>query len=120
VTSGTPQVIDTRALAEKARGLGAQWSLSGDRELEVNLVHIPAGQGITDHLGTVDVVVVGVAGQGTVTIEMEPYELGAGLVIFVPNGSTRSFGAGPIGLSYLTIHRRRDEGLTMGPTRGQA
>jgi quercetin dioxygenase-like cupin family protein len=119
VTSGTPQVIDTRALAGKAQGLGAQWSLRGDRELEVNLVHIPAGESIADHVGSVDVVVVGVAGQGTVTIGVVAYEMDAGLLIFVPSGSTRSLRAGSSGLTYLTIHRRRDKGLTMGPTPGQ-
>jgi quercetin dioxygenase-like cupin family protein len=119
VTSGTPQVIDARALADGARDLGALWSLRGDRELEANLVHIPAGQGIADNIGSVDVVVVGVAGEGTANIGVVPYELRAGLLVFVPSGSTRSFRAGSSGLTYFTIHRRRDEGLAIGPTRGR-
>ncbi len=112
-----PQVVDTRALAAQARDLGAQWSLSGDRELEANVVHIPAGEAIAEHLGRLDVVVVGVAGEGFMRIDGEPYELRAGLLIFVPRGSTRSFQAGLSGLTYLTLHRRREEGLAMGPTR---
>jgi quercetin dioxygenase-like cupin family protein len=119
MTPGTPQVIDTRAVADGAQGLGAQWSLRGERELEVNLVHIPADEGIADHFGSVDVVVVGVAGEGTVSIEEQAYELRAGLLAFVPSGSTRSFRGGSSGLTYLTIHRRRDEGLAVGPTRGR-
>jgi quercetin dioxygenase-like cupin family protein len=117
MTPGTPQVIDTGALAIVARHLGVQWSLGGHRELEVNVVHIPAGEGIAEHLGPVDVVVVGVAGEGQVNIDVVPYELRAGLLIFVPSGSPRSFRAGASGLTYLTIHRRRDEGLAIGPTR---
>lgn len=117
MTSGTPQVIDFGALAIGARGLGVQWSLVGDRELEVNVVHIPADEGIAEHLSTVDVVVVGTAGEGRVSIDAVPCELRTGLLVFVPSGTTRSFRAGATGLTYLTIHRRRDEGLAMGPTR---
>jgi quercetin dioxygenase-like cupin family protein len=109
--------VDTQALAGGAQGLGAQWSLTGDRELEANLVHIPPGEGIAEHLGSLDVVVIVVTGEGTMRIDMESFELRAGLLIFVPRGSTRSFLAGVSGLTYLTVHRRRDEGLAIGPTR---
>jgi quercetin dioxygenase-like cupin family protein len=110
-------VVDIQALAAGASGLGAQWSLRGERELEANLVYIPAGEGIDEHLASVDVVVVVVSGEGTMTIEVDRLALRPGLLVFVPRGSSRSYRAGRSGLSYLTLHRGRDEGLAIGPAR---
>jgi quercetin dioxygenase-like cupin family protein len=117
VTTARPQVIDTRALATQAQGLGAQWSLSGERELEANLVHIPTDGVIADHVSGVDVAMVGIAGEGSVTVDNEAIGLRDGLLVFVPRGLVRSVRAGGSGLTYLTLHRRRDEGLTVGKTR---
>lgn len=119
MSSGTPQVVDVRALAVGAQDLGAQWSLSGDRELEANVVHIPAGEGIAEHLGGVDVMVMVVTGEGSMQINAARFELRTDVLVFVPRGSTRSFRAGVSGLTYVTVHRRREEGLAMGPTRVQ-
>jgi quercetin dioxygenase-like cupin family protein len=117
VTSPRPQVVDAEALAAAAIDRGAQWSLTGDRELEANVVHVPANDAIAEHVSGVDVVIVGVAGDGTVTISTQAWGLRAGMLIFVPRGAPRSVRAGGSGLTYLTVHRRRDEGLTVGRPR---
>jgi quercetin dioxygenase-like cupin family protein len=117
VTSPRPQVVDAEALAAAARDRGAQWSLTGDRELEANVVHVPAHDVIAEHVSGVDVVIVGVAGEGTVTVGAQACGLRAGVLIFVPRGEPRSVRAERSGLTYLTVHRRRDEGLTVGRPR---
>jgi quercetin dioxygenase-like cupin family protein len=117
MTSPQPQVVDARALAARVRELGAQWSLSGERELEANVVHIPPGDGIGDHASGLDVVIVGIAGEGTVTAGAEAWRLQAGVLIFVPRSLVRAIRSGGSGLTYLTIHRRRDDGLAVGGAR---
>jgi quercetin dioxygenase-like cupin family protein len=116
VTSPQPQVVDTRELAARAADLGAQWSLSGERELEANLVHIPADGSITEHVSGVDVMIVVIEGGGKVTVDAGAWALRPGVLIFVPRNQHRSVRAGGSGLTYLTVHRRLKEGLIIGPT----
>jgi quercetin dioxygenase-like cupin family protein len=117
VTSPQPQFVDASAVAARARDLGAQWSLTGERELDANVVHIPACDGIADHASGVDVVMVGIAGEGTVIVDGQAMALRPGVLTFVPRDLVRSVRAGGSALSYLTVHRRRNKGLTVGRTR---
>lgn len=120
---GEVQAADLAALAAGAEEAGAHWSLSGDRELDANLVHLPAGGRIGEHTATLDVAIVGVAGSGTVSIAGEPVELRPAMLVFVPAGSPRQMHAGRESLTYLTVHRRRNEGLEVrrsgGATRAE-
>ncbi|MFG1819365.1 hypothetical protein ACGFIF_36780 [Kribbella sp. NPDC049174] len=88
---------------------GARWTLAEPgRQLDANLVHLPAGQRVDTHTEPdLDVVLVVVAGRGTVGTPDGEEVLADGNIVWLPRGSTRSIAAGYAGLSYLTIHRRR-------------
>jgi quercetin dioxygenase-like cupin family protein len=88
---------------------GARWTLSEPgRQLDPNLIHLPAGQRVDTHTEPdLDVVLVVVAGAGAVGTPDGPRPLAEGNLVWLPHGSTRSITAGKDGLSYLTVHRRR-------------
>ncbi|TCO19635.1 hypothetical protein EV652_11334 [Kribbella steppae] len=88
---------------------GARWTLAEPgRQLDANLIHLPAGQRVDTHTEPdLDVVLVVVAGRGTVATPGGEQVVADGNIVWLPRGSTRSVAAGNNGLSYLTIHRRR-------------
>ncbi|MFG1621803.1 hypothetical protein [Kribbella sp. NPDC049227] len=99
---------------------GARWTLAEPgRQLDANLIHLPAGQRVDTHTEPdLDVVLVVVAGGGTVGTPDGDQALADGNVVWLPHGSTRNITAGNSGLSYLTIHRRRP-GLQIKKRPGQ-
>lgn len=111
--AASPKLLcDARALAEDLGSLsaGAVWKLAeSDRQLDANLVHLPAGRGVDTHAEpALDVLLVVVSGEGVMeTGEGEKLALTAGRVLWLPHGSRRSLSAGDDGLLYLTVHRRR-------------
>jgi hypothetical protein len=40
-TEAETQVVDAAAVIEAASGAGAQWSLGGERQLDLNVVYMP-------------------------------------------------------------------------------
>lgn len=93
---------------------GVVWKLPHDGDLDGNLVRLAAGGVIDEHVnGEVDVLVVVRSGGGRLTVDGTAHELTPSTVALVPVGTRRSVAAGPDGISYLSIHRRR-EGLTIG------
>jgi quercetin dioxygenase-like cupin family protein len=88
---------------------GARWRLGEPgRQLDANVIHLPAGR----HVGThrepdLDVLLVVVAGSGTLGTPRGRQAVAEGNVVWLPHGSTRDITAGEDGLSYLTVHRRR-------------
>ncbi|WP_327640757.1 hypothetical protein OHB24_20910 [Kribbella sp. NBC_00482] len=88
---------------------GARWALAEPgRQLDANLIHLRVGQRVDTHTEPdLDVVVVVIAGGGTVGTPDGEQALADGNVVWLPRGSTRNITAGSSGLSYLTIHRRR-------------
>lgn len=111
--AASPKLLcDARALAEDLGSLsaGAVWKLAeSDRQLDANLVHLPAGRSVDAHAEpALDVLLVVVSGEGAMeTGEGEKLPLTAGRVLWLPHGSRRSLSAGDDGLLYLTVHRRR-------------
>ncbi len=102
----------TPLLAEA--GNGVHWTLEPDGDLNANLVRLDPGEEVGAHGNTeVDVLLVGLAGAGHVVLEERTVPLRPSTVVLVPKGSERSIHAGPEGLGYLTVHRRRG-GLTIG------
>ncbi len=88
---------------------GALWRLEGtDRQLDANLVrHLP-GTGAEAHTeDEADVMLVVVAGTGTLTLDGTRTELSPGLLALLPRGISRALLAGPEGLLVLTVHPRR-------------
>ncbi|HEX7351867.1 cupin domain-containing protein [Brachybacterium sp.] len=88
---------------------GAVWSIAEtDRELDSNLIRLPAGEHIPAHVGAeVDTLVHVVSGHGALLTEEGEEPLRAGDVALLPRRTVRGFRAGEDGLEYLTVHRRR-------------
>ena len=79
-----------------------------ERELDSNLIRLPAGEEIPAHIGAeVDTLVHVVRGEGVLTTEDGEEPLRAGDVALLPRRTVRGFRAGEDGLEYLTVHRRR-------------
>ncbi len=100
-------VIDIAASLRQAGYDGPIWSANSE-QLNVNLLRLPAGDGVAEHANReVDVVLVVFEGSGELTVDGATYPLRAGRVLVLPRGARRAMRctAGP--LVYLTIHRRR-------------
>ncbi|MFJ4969022.1 hypothetical protein [Streptomyces sp. NPDC088755] len=115
--NATPRVLAALndILASAAPGeRGALWQLAEQgRELDANLVRLPAGAEVGEHQEDVlDVLLVVLEGGGRVRVGDGGPALGPGAVIWLPRTSRRALAAGPDGLTYLTVHRRRP-GLTI-------
>lgn len=88
---------------------GALWKLAeSGRQLDANLVHVPAGQNVPAHIEPeLDVLLLVVAGDGTLGTPDGAEALAEGKLVWLPKGSSRSITAHGEGLSYLTVHGRR-------------
>ncbi|GAA1421566.1 hypothetical protein GCM10009601_21680 [Streptomyces thermospinosisporus] len=106
-----PKILcDTAALASLDDApAGALWRLAeSGRQLDANVVHLPPGQQVGTHREPdLDVLHLVLAGSGTLTAPDGTRSLQRGTLTWLPHGSTRSLTAGPDGLTYLTVHRRR-------------
>ncbi|MFE7138170.1 hypothetical protein ACFVAG_10510 [Streptomyces sp. NPDC057644] len=99
---------------------GALWHLAEPgRELDANLVRLPPGAEVGEHQEDVlDVLLVVLEGAGSVRAgDGQVLDLAAGTVLWLPRTSRRALAAGPNGLTYLTVHRRRP-GLAIKPPSG--
>ncbi|MGW4347553.1 cupin domain-containing protein [Streptomyces sp. NPDC004690] len=118
-----PRVLcDARALAaDPPLPGGVLWKLAeAGRQLDANLVRLAPGGRVAPHAEPeLDVLVFVVAGDGVLGAGTadQPRPLAEGSTVWLPHGSTRSITAGPDGLSYLTVHRRRP-GLWIRPHGG--
>ncbi len=98
-----PPVVDLLALD----GLGPVWGTATD-DLNATVLVWPAGEGPSEHVNAErDVVLVVLEGSATVAIDGEPHVVRAGAALVIEKGRTRSIAAGPRGVRYLTVHRRR-------------
>jgi uncharacterized protein (DUF2249 family)/quercetin dioxygenase-like cupin family protein len=96
---------------------GAVWKLEvRDRDLDSNVVAIQPDGVIDAHAGPdLDVLIHVLGGSGTLTgergilLHLEP-----GVLAWLPRRSMRQLSAGPDGLRYLTVHRRR-QALVLDP-----
>ncbi|WP_329039832.1 hypothetical protein OHT61_18365 [Streptomyces sp. NBC_00178] len=95
---------------------GALWHLAEEgRELDANVVHLPPDATVGEHQEDVlDVFLVALAGSGVLRTGGGALGLAPSTVLWLPRTSRRSLEAGPEGLTYLTVHRRRP-GLTVTP-----
>lgn len=114
--------VDLFRALEAAENEGALWTLRDSEDLNANLLRFEAGGGVETHANEeVDVLFVGVGGSAKVSVDGEDRSLRAGTAVFVPKGSRRSVTAGPEGVSYLSVHRRRGRlGIGPGPRREDA
>ena len=95
------------AISASTRPRRSRLAESG-RQLDANVVHLPPGHRVDTHREPdLDVLLLVLAGHGTLTAPDGPHPLPAGTLTWLPHGSTRSLAAGTEGLTYLTVHRRR-------------
>lgn len=98
---------DLPALAQAAVAPGPAWTLASD-DLNANLLVFDDGDGVAEHVNAdLDVLLVGIAGQGIATVDGTATLLRPAQVVIVPKGArrgTRAFGGR---FAYLTCHRRR-------------
>ena len=105
--------MDVVHLTELEGGNGPLWGLATD-DLNATLLAWDEGRGTPEHVNEhLDVVLVVVAGEGTVRVVEVDHEVRAGDALLIPKGASRRITAGRRGLRYLTVHRRRG-GLTIG------
>ena len=87
---------------------GAAWSLPHGGDLDANLVWLRPGDEIAPHADDeVDVLVHVVDGGGEVVLDGTARPLAPAAAVLVPKGTVRALRAGPEGLRYLSVHRRR-------------
>jgi quercetin dioxygenase-like cupin family protein len=113
-TEARLQVVDAADVIATSSGAGAQWSLDGERDLDLNVVYMPAGGGVGEHHAHLDVAIVVLSGAGELNVEGRTYDLRPAVIAFVPKGAARSIQAGPEGVGYVTVHQRRSGRLEIG------
>lgn len=100
-------VIDLVGLAQNSKERKPAWGLQTE-DLNLNVVVLDAKGGVAHHTNTeVDVLLVGIDGEGRVDIEGQTHRIGAGQAIVVPKGSSRSIRCATDTFAYLSCHRRR-------------
>ncbi|MEU6534118.1 cupin domain-containing protein [Streptomyces sp. NPDC046928] len=107
-------LCDVTALTDAPASAGVLWKLTEPgRQLDANVVHLPPGRRVDTHVEPdLDVLLLVVTGDGTVTGPDGDGPLTAGALLWLPRGSRRALAAGERGLSYVTVHRRRP-GMTI-------
>src|SRR5579885_3189922 len=95
-------IADLPALAAAEHGAnGAVWSLTSS-DLNVNLVRWESG-GVAEHTNAeVDVLIVGICGEGILTVDGVEHRLSHGVACLVPRGARRSIGCVAAPFAYLT------------------
>lgn len=88
---------------------GVLWKIAEDhRQLDANLVRLAPKAHVAGHAEPdLDVLLYVVEGSGTLETPQGGQPLTAGSLAWLTHGSTRSLHAGPCGMAYLTVHRRR-------------
>jgi quercetin dioxygenase-like cupin family protein len=100
-----PERLD--ALVPAAVRGGPVWGTESE-ELNATILAWPAGGGPPEHVNeSRDVALVVLAGSGELVLDGEPRVVAAGEVVVLPKGARRRLVAGPEGIRYATVHRRR-------------
>ncbi|CAL9343647.1 hypothetical protein [Streptomyces sp. enrichment culture] len=88
---------------------GARWRLTEPgRQLDANVVRIPPSGRVDTHTEPdLDVLLHVLDGTATLVCADGERALRAGLLAWLPHGAARGVVAGPDGVTYLTVHRRR-------------
>lgn len=99
------------------RGNGAVWNLPHGGDLDANLVRLEPDDDIGEHVNDeLDVLLFVQSGTGHVRLGDATLQVAPEHIVLVPRGARRSIAAGPAGLTYLAVHRRRDP-LDIGGSR---
>jgi quercetin dioxygenase-like cupin family protein len=102
-----PAIVDLAAVARAGAAAGAAWTHQSD-DLDTNLLVFAMGQGVEEHVNDeVDVLLVGIAGEGVVTVDGARRILRPGRALVIAKGTRRGTLALRDPFAYLTCHRRR-------------
>jgi mannose-6-phosphate isomerase-like protein (cupin superfamily) len=86
---------------------GPAWGAASD-DLNATLLVWGPGEGPPEHVNEErDVLLVVVAGSVTVEVDVETSEVGLGEALIIAKGRRRKVTAGPNGVRYVSVHRRR-------------
>jgi quercetin dioxygenase-like cupin family protein len=98
---------DLRTIASAFSGSGPAWTLASD-DLNVNLIVLRHNAGVPEHVNeSLDVLLIGIEGDGIVTVDGQEHVFGEGRAILVPKGVRRGIRSTSLRLGYLTCHQRR-------------
>lgn len=88
---------------------GALWRLAVERrQLDANIVRLPAGSQVAEHVEPdLDVLLYVTEGDGRIEVDGVQQDVAVGSVVWLPRGTRRALDAGPDGLVQLSVHRRR-------------
>ncbi|OMC50857.1 hypothetical protein A5745_04560 [Mycobacterium sp. IS-2888] len=121
-STALPRILaNTTELTTDVDATGAVWKLQArERDLDSNVIALPAGGTIDSHAGPdLDVLIHVLSGGGRLTTEAGTIDLSPGALLWLPRRSRRQFAAGPNGLRYLTVHQRR-QALVLEPLKSPA
>lgn len=86
---------------------GPQWAHESE-DLDATLLSWENGKRIETHVNNeVDVVLLGVEGEGRVVVDGETHEVRPGVALLIPKGCERAIESASERFSYLSVHRRR-------------
>jgi mannose-6-phosphate isomerase-like protein (cupin superfamily) len=103
----TVSVVDLAALAQESTIRQPVWAFQS-ADLNVNLLVWGTDEGVVEHVNSeVDVLLVGIAGNGLVEVDGTVYPMRAGQALIIPKGVRRAIRSTGGRFAYLTCHRRR-------------
>jgi mannose-6-phosphate isomerase-like protein (cupin superfamily) len=119
MSSATPGPSDLVLFdLDQGEGEGPLWG-TASADLNATLLSWTPGGGVAEHVNEErDVLLVVIAGSGTLSCDGEEYALRPGIAVLVPKGRLRGIAAGSAGIRYLSVHLRRP-GLEIRRARGK-
>ena len=106
-TRANPLCVDLLEKCGAASHSGPQWAHESE-DLDATLLSWENGRRIEAHVNNeVDVVMIGVEGEGRVAVNGEINEVRPGVALLIPKGCERAIESASQRFSYLSVHRRR-------------
>ena len=102
-------IVHDVEVREFAGADGVLWNLPHGGDLDANVVRLGPGAEIEQHVNReVDVLLYVIGGRGELTMEERRLELEPTTLALIPVGVARAIHALEHGMTYLSIHRRRE------------
>ena len=100
-------VVDLAALVQERTIRQPVWAYQS-ADLNVNLLVWGADEGVVEHVNSeVDVLLVGIVGDGLIEVDGMAHLLRSGQAVIIPKGVRRAIRSTSGRFAYLTCHRRR-------------
>jgi mannose-6-phosphate isomerase-like protein (cupin superfamily) len=116
-SSQPPPAIDLGYLLSVAGDSGPQWGTEL-QDLNATLLRWGPGEAVAGHVNDeVDVLAIVLGGSGVAEIDGAAHPLTPGVCLLISKGTRRAIQAGPEGLAYLNVHKRKRLQLQPGGRR---